>query len=162
MSPHDQPDKMLRLLLGRPIDAAPPGPWKIGVTAVVIRADAAGVPRVLIGSRTGSHGAGTWGLPGGKPEPGETLFAAAVRELYEETGLRGRAIRLLGESYNEFGSAGRWCTSFVLVEAAGEPVRREPTKNTGWDWFTLEALPSPLFGPAATFATFVAAAMAAS
>jgi len=28
-----------------------------------------------------------WQLPGGKPEPGETLKETAVREVYEETGI---------------------------------------------------------------------------
>lgn len=36
-----------------------------------------------------------WTLPGGGVEPGEESSHAAVRELWEETGLQGRAVREL-------------------------------------------------------------------
>lgn len=37
-----------------------------------------------------------WGLPGGRIEPGESVEKAAVREVYEETGLTVEITRLLG------------------------------------------------------------------
>ena len=37
-----------------------------------------------------------WGLPGGIPEPGETLEACVIREIGEETGLSVRDIRPFG------------------------------------------------------------------
>ncbi len=39
---------------------------------------------------------GMWGLPGGRIEPGESVTEAAVREVYEETGLTVEITRLLG------------------------------------------------------------------
>ncbi len=39
---------------------------------------------------------GIWGLPGGRIEPGESVKAAAVREVYEETGLTVEITKLLG------------------------------------------------------------------
>ncbi|MCM3633540.1 NUDIX hydrolase [Paenibacillus camelliae] len=38
---------------------------------------------------------GLWGLPGGSLEPGETMEEVAVRELYEETGLRAKSLELM-------------------------------------------------------------------
>jgi 8-oxo-dGTP pyrophosphatase MutT (NUDIX family) len=39
---------------------------------------------------------GRWAMPGGLVEIGQTVAEAAVRELWEEAGLRGRVMRLLG------------------------------------------------------------------
>ena len=53
------------------------------VGAIVLRADGA----VLLVQRARPPLAGTWSLPGGKVEAGETLAEAVVREVREETGL---------------------------------------------------------------------------
>jgi len=39
---------------------------------------------------------GRWGLPGGGVEPGESVSAAVVREVFEETGLDVEPVRLIG------------------------------------------------------------------
>lgn len=39
---------------------------------------------------------GLWGIPSGHVEPGETVTHAAIREVYEETGLHIQILRLIG------------------------------------------------------------------
>jgi 8-oxo-dGTP diphosphatase len=56
------------------------------VIAVVIRDDHA-----LLVRRANPPDAGLWGFPGGKIEFGETVKAAATRELLEETGVTAQA-----------------------------------------------------------------------
>jgi 8-oxo-dGTP pyrophosphatase MutT (NUDIX family) len=43
--------------------------------------------QVLLGQRSGSYGAGKWGLPQGFIEFDEDFLSAAIREVKEETGL---------------------------------------------------------------------------
>jgi len=58
--------------------------------AVVLRGD-----KLLLVRRSHKPDAGRWGFPGGKIEPGETVLAAALRELAEETGVAADAVEVL-------------------------------------------------------------------
>ena len=51
--------------------------------------------RALLVRRAHPPDAGLWGFPGGKIEYGETVKAAALRELLEETGVRAEAQEIL-------------------------------------------------------------------
>ena len=61
----------------------------IGVAIIVIKDG-----KVLLGKRKNSHGSGTWHFPGGHLEFNESIEACARREVFEETGLRIKNIRL--------------------------------------------------------------------
>ena len=64
----------------------------VGVGVIVVRGD-----DVLFELRRGAHGAGTWSFPGGHVDDGESAEACALRELEEETGLRGINPRRVGD-----------------------------------------------------------------
>jgi 8-oxo-dGTP diphosphatase len=52
--------------------------------------------RLLVVLRGHDPGRGTWSLPGGRVEPGETTAQACAREVLEETGLVVEVGRLVG------------------------------------------------------------------
>ena len=55
---------------------------RVGVGAILVRNG-----KVLMGKRKNAHGEGSWALPGGHLEFGESLEECATRETYEETGI---------------------------------------------------------------------------
>jgi len=63
---------------------------KLGVMLVVLK-DVGGVTQVLMQQRLKHPFFGFWGFPTGKIRVGETPHQAALRELHEETGLRGES-----------------------------------------------------------------------
>lgn len=75
------------------LPAAQPGPPEVCVGAVVVDEG-----ELLMIRRGHGPAAGEWAIPGGRVEPGETLAAAVVRELAEETGLEGFVGDLVGWS----------------------------------------------------------------
>lgn len=117
---------------------------RVGVGVIVQRTG-----QVLLGLRCGAHGAGTWALPGGHLEFGETPEDCAAREVLEETGLVLQSLHRGPWTSDVFAAEQRhYLTVFMLAEAAsGEPQRLEPHKCLQWRWFDWVALPQPLFAP---------------
>lgn len=117
---------------------------RVGVACIVEREG-----KILLGKRKGSHGAGTWAFPGGHLEFGESVESCAKRELLEETGISPLSLRQGSwvENVMEEGKK-HYITIFVLVDQfIGDPEVLEPNKCEGWEWFSWDALPKPLFAP---------------
>lgn len=81
------------------------------VSAAVIRDS-----RILMVRRANPPCAGLLALPGGKIEPGETLFAAAARELLEETGVHANPLHVLtAADMFDHDANGQLRSHFVIV-----------------------------------------------
>jgi len=57
--------------------------------------------KLLMLKRQGSHGAGSWSIPGGHLEFGESFEDTTIREVFEETNLKIKNIRF-GAVTNDF------------------------------------------------------------
>ncbi|MFJ4964611.1 hypothetical protein EES43_26900 [Streptomyces sp. ADI96-02] len=104
--------------------------------------------RVLLGR----HHSGTWELPGGKVDATrESVAAAAVRELREETGLAVDEARVdvFAMLHDVIGGINRISMGAVVRLESGSPEVTEPHLISAWRWIAPEELPTPLFHPSA-------------
>ncbi|KAK1821813.1 hypothetical protein LTR12_003689 [Friedmanniomyces endolithicus] len=91
---------------------------------------------------------GTYALPGGHLDFGESFEQCAAREVKEETGLNVQDVRFLTATNTVFGDAGKhyvtiFMTAMVVANIDGsvpEPQRLEPDKCEGWSWCTFSEL----------------------
>ena len=105
--------------------------------------------KFLMGKRMGSHGAGTWSVPGGHLEFGESFADTAKREVLEETGLTISNIRFGAVTNDYFSKEDKhYVTIWVLSDyESGTATILEPGKYVDQDWVDFDTLPSPLFLP---------------
>ena len=75
---------------------------------------------------------GDWTLPKGKRERDETDEACALREVEEETGLRCRPLRALGETSYRVGSEPKTVRWFELTPASGILVAGDGVDDAHW------------------------------
>jgi 8-oxo-dGTP pyrophosphatase MutT (NUDIX family) len=112
---------------------------------VVDRTDPA-LPAAVIG-RVDRRGRLLWSLPKGHVEAGETVEDAAVREVEEETGIRGLVLAPLGVIDYWFVAADRRVHKTVhhyLLEASGGELSDEDVEVTEVAWVPLADLPGRL------------------
>lgn len=119
----------------------------VGVGVMILRDG-----KVLLGRRYEEYTdvfnqGGTWTMPGGKLEYGESFEEGAKREIFEETGLKLNNLKIICINNNKnehvhFVIIGMLCDDFN-----GEPEVMEPNKISEWRWFNLNELPEKLYFP---------------
>jgi 8-oxo-dGTP diphosphatase len=105
--------------------------------------------KFLMQQRQGSHGAGSWSVPGGHLEVGESFEDTARREVKEETGLEIKNVRFGGVTNDNFINEGKhYVTIWMLSDwQSGIEHITEPDKCLKQEWSTFNTLPAPLFLP---------------
>jgi len=122
---------------------------RVGVGAVIIRDG-----QVLLVKRGREPAKGLWAIPGGAVEPGETLQAAAEREILEETGVVINAGEpIFAFDLIEKDETGALKFHYVIVDLraeyiSGEPVAADDAVDARWlkprDLDSLDVVPVTL------------------
>lgn len=111
--------------------------------------------KILLGKRnpdpdkadSAFRSSGTWSLPGGKLEWGETFEQAAIREVKEETGIviKNSQVISLHNTKNKFA---HFVTIGLIAKSwKGLAKVMEPDQMTEWKWFDIKHLPYPRYFP---------------
>ena len=113
----------------------------LAVDAAVRRGD-----EVLLIQRGNEPWKGAWALPGGFVDYGEDPTDAVLRELEEETGLKGEIVRLLDAKGDPNRDPRKHIVSIVyLIAADGEPVGGDDAADANSGqliWYLMVSFPS--------------------
>ncbi|MBP2366021.1 NUDIX hydrolase [Pseudonocardia parietis] len=114
-----------------------------GAAGLLVRHRAAedppGVDRILLQHRAAwSHHGGTWGIPGGARDPGESARTAALREAAEESTLDTGPVTPLDEYVDDHGG---WTYTTVVVRASeAPPIEVRGAESTELRWVRTDHL----------------------
>jgi len=114
-------------------------PLDIGSAVLIVKDNC-----ILLGKRIADIGNGLYGLPGGHLDPGETHEECAIREIKEETNITLDSVEEVGFDTDNDGFLTLFYKSTLKDDKDLDNV--EPDKCEGWEWYSIDALPSPLFG----------------
>ncbi len=105
--------------------------------------------KFLLLQRQGSHGEGSWSVPGGHLEVGESFEQTAKREVKEETNLEIKNVRFGAVTNDYFTDEDKhYVTVWMLSDwENGQEYIVEPDKCLNQGWHSFENLPTPLFLP---------------
>ena len=113
---------------------------KVDIRALVIREG----HEILLVSEKGDQG--RWTLPGGWADVGYTPFENAAKEVYEETGLVVRPMRLLAlfDKKRHPHPPQPWYVykAFIKCEVQSGVLLQETTETKGARWFTMDEVAS--------------------
>lgn len=109
--------------------------------------------QILMGKRSDNpltadsemHEEGTWSLPGGNIEYGETFYEAGRREVKEETNIDVKTLDVfcVQTDMNQF--AHYVSVGMMSKDFTGEAIVMEPGEIVTWKWFDKDKLPDNIF-----------------
>lgn len=120
----------------------------VGVGVIIRDGD-----NVLLMKRQNSHGHGTWSMPGGHLEYGESPQECAIREVEEEVGVLISNPTFFTVTNDLFEEEGKHYVT-IWIEAryvSGEAQVNSARETSAVGWFPWDALPTPRFLPLENF-----------
>jgi ADP-ribose pyrophosphatase YjhB (NUDIX family) len=88
---------------------------------------------------------GSWELPGGFVEAGESPVEAVRREIFEETGLRVQAPSIIGAYTSRYGDDGKWTVDVAFHCRAPSGDLKLSIESSNAAWVTIEQMPPLAF-----------------